>query len=185
MPRTGDAKPMTVEEYLKFEEEANLRHEFVDGFVFAMAGGTEEHNRIAGAIYARSRLAEAKTACRAYMEGVKLRVPNGSYYYPDVFLSCDESEFGESIKTNACFIVEVLSKSTADIDRGEKLNSYLKLSGLKAYVLVSQDKRFIEVYRLLQDGSWRYEAFESGSFELPCLNLTMTFDDVYEGVDVN
>lgn len=182
MPRASDAKRMTSQEYLAFEKSAEVKHEFVDGFVFAMAGGSEEHNRISGAIYARARLAETGTACRAYMEGVKLQVPSGNYYYPDVFLSCDESEFGESIKTNACFIVEVLSKSTADIDRGEKLSAYVKLSGLKAYILISQDKPFIEIYRPQDDGSWRYDMLEEGSLTLPCLNLTLSFESIYEGV---
>ena len=185
MPRAQDAKRMTVEEYLEFEAEAEVKHEFVDGFVFAMAGGTEAHNLISGAIYTRARLAAAGKPCRAYVESVKLKVPSGNYYYPDVFVSCNEDEFGRDIKTTACFIVEVLSDSTSDIDRGEKLHNYRKLKDLKAYVLVSQKSKLVEIYRALEDGSWRYETLEEGSFSLPCLDLELSLEEVYEDVDLS
>ena len=175
---------MTVEEYLSFEAEAEVKHEFVDGFVFAMAGGTEAHDLISGAVYARARLAAAGKPCRAYMESVKLRVPSGNYYYPDVFVSCNEAEFGRSTKTTACFVVEVLSESTSDIDRGEKLHNYRKVEGLKAYVLVSQKSKLVEIYRALEDGSWRYETLEEDSFRLPCLDLELSVEEVYEDVDL-
>ncbi|MEM6430280.1 MAG: Uma2 family endonuclease [Deinococcota bacterium] len=175
---------MTVEEYLEFENGAEFKHEFVDGFVFAMVGGTEAHNLISGAIYTRARLAAVGKPCRAYMESVKLSVPSGNYYYPDVFVSCDEDEFGKDIKTTACFIVEVLSDSTNDIDRGEKLHNYHRLEGLKAYILISQKSRLVEIYRALEDGTWRYETVEEGSFELPCLDLELSIAEVYEDVEL-
>ncbi|MEM7735428.1 MAG: Uma2 family endonuclease [Deinococcota bacterium] len=185
MPRASDAKRMTAPEYLEFEANAEIKHEFVNGFVFAMTGGTEAHNLIIGAIYTRARLAAAGKPCRAYMEGVKLSVPSGNYYYPDVFVSCNEDEFGKDIKTTACFVVEVLSNRTGDIDRGEKLHNYHRLEGLKAYVLVSQKSQLVEIYRALEDGTWRYETVEEGSFKLPCLDLELSLAEVYEDVELD
>lgn len=183
MPRASDAKRMSVEEYLTFEETAQIKHEFVDGFVFAMAGASEEHNLITGNIFALARAAVRTKACRAYVNDMKLKIED-NYYYPDVFVTCQADENGKDIKSQACLIVEVLSKSTSDIDRVEKLYQYRKLPSLKAYVMVSQDKRFVEIYRRQQDGSWRYETIEEGSFNLPCLDLTLKLDDVYEDVNL-
>lgn len=103
-------------------------------------------------------------------------------YYPDVFVTGDESERGNNVKSGACFIVEVLSESTSDIDRGEKLRNYRRISNLQAYILVAQRQRPVEVYRPLGDGSWRHDILEEGSVELPCLNLSLGFDEIYEDV---
>ena len=184
MPRASDAKRMTVEEYLKFEETAQIKHEFVDGFVFAMAGASEEHNLICINLASLLRAAVRGSSCSAYVSDMKLQVED-RFYYPDLLLSCDDEDKGKSIKAHPCLIIEVLSKSTSDIDRGEKLYQYRKLSSLKAYVLISQDKRFIEIYRSQQDGSWRYETLEEGTFTLPCLDLSLKLDDVYEDVSLS
>jgi Uma2 family endonuclease len=170
MPRNGEAKRMSVMEYLEFEAKAQTRHEFVDGFVFAMAGASEIHNLIAGNIFALVRAAARTKPCRAYVSDMKVQIED-VFYYPDVFLSCDERDLGENIKRHPCFIIEVLSESTADIDRGEKLINYRRLESLRAYVLISQQQKLIEVYRRLEDNSWRHDILEGGSFILPCLDL--------------
>lgn len=182
MPRATEHILMSAEEYLEFERQNQNKHEFVDGLVFAMAGGSEAHNLISGAVYIKARLAAATNTCRVYMEGVKLKVPSGNYYYPDVFIACNPNEFGQSVKTDACLVVEVLSKGTADIDRGEKLHSYRRLASLQAYILLSQDKVMAELYRRLADGSWRYEVIEEGHLLLPCLDLSIDILELYEGV---
>ena len=180
MPRAGDAQQMTAAEYLDFEREAQVKHEFVDGFVFAMAGAGNAHNLISGNVFAQVRLAARNSACRAYVSDMKLAVSDDTYYYPDVFVTCDDLD--ANIKQNACFVVEVLSDSTSDIDRGEKLRNYRKLPSLRAYVLVSQKEKIVEVYRRSEDGSWWHEFVEEGAFELPCLPLELSLKDVYEDV---
>lgn len=172
---------MTVTEYLEFETTAETKHEFVDGFVFAMAGASENHNLIAGNILSRLRPAARGTQCRVYIADMKLRVGN-VFYYPDVFISCDATDLGSHIKTQACVIIEILSDSTGDIDRGEKLIHYRKLSSLEAYILVSQQRQLIEVYRRMDDGSWRHDILEEGSFQLPCLDASLNIADIYEDV---
>ena len=175
---------MTVEEYLTFEAGAEVKHEFVDGFVFMVAGASNHHNLISVNLVSAVRPATRAKNCRAYASDMKLRVPTGDYYYPDVFVTCQEDDFDSNEKASACFVIEILSNSTADVDRGEKLHNYRRLGGLKAYVLVSQRSELVEIYRPLEDGSWRYETVEEGSFTLPCLDLELSLEEVYEDVDL-
>jgi Uma2 family endonuclease len=186
MPRVlAHPKQMTFEEYLEFERQAETRHEFVDGFVFAMAGANNAHNTIAGNIFVTAKLAANKAHCRAYVNDMNLHTPEpeGKGYYPDVFVTCNTDDYETDVKTTACFIIEVLSKSTEDIDRGEKWQNYRKINSLKAYILISQKQKYVEVYRLMADGTWRYEVLESeGTLELPCINTSVTIEEIYENV---
>ncbi len=175
---------MTFEEYLEFEKTSEVRHEFVDGFVFAMAGANNIHNLIAGSIFARVYLAATKAACRAYMNDMKLRTPSDKGYYPDVFVTCGKDDFDTNVKTTACFIVEVLSDSTQDVDRDEKWHNYRAMSSLKSYVLISQKKKRVEIYQKQNDDTWLYEVLEdTGTVTLPCINLELALGDIYENID--
>ncbi|MGL4611787.1 MAG: Uma2 family endonuclease [Trueperaceae bacterium] len=187
MPRVlANPNQMTFGEYLELEKRAETKHEFVDGFIFAMAGANNKHNLISGNLFASARVAARNTQCRAYTSDMKLRTPepNSHGYYPDVLVTCTPDDFNTDVKTTACLIVEVLSKSTEDIDRGEKLQNYRKLPTLQAYILVSQKKRYVEVYRRMNDNTWLYETLEdTGSLELPCLNHFISLDEIYEDID--
>jgi Uma2 family endonuclease len=183
MPRVAvNEQVLTFDQYLEIEAQAEIRHEFVDGLMFAMAGGTKVHNLIASNIHSRLRLASKKTSCRAYMENVKLRTLEGIGYYPDVILACDDDITDLVIRT-PCLLVEVLSESTAQVDHTEKWLSYQRIPSLNMYVMVAQDRRFLEVYTRQTDGSWRYETLEAaGTLKFVCVNASMTLDDVYEDV---
>lgn len=185
MPRIlASPQKMTFEEYLEFEKRADMRHEFVDGFVFAMAGATDTHNHITGSIFARAYLAALNTQCFVYKENMKLRTPDGTGYYPDVFAVCDPNDTDNTVKTRACFIVEVLSDSTQDLNRGEKWIRYQQIKELQSYILVFQQQKRLEIYKRQSDSSWRYEVMENeGVLELPCLNLAITLAEIYERVD--
>jgi Uma2 family endonuclease len=179
-----DATRLSFEEYLELEERSETRHEFVDGFMFAMTGGTDNHNQITINILTQARLKTRASSCRAYASDMKVRTPDGTGYYPDVFVTCDEPNDGSQAKYNPYFIVEVLSPSTEAFDRGEKQLRYRQISSLQAYVLVTQHRKLIEVYRRLPDGTWRYETLEeSGTLELPYINLPMTLEGIYEDVE--
>jgi Uma2 family endonuclease len=183
MPRVAvNEQVLTFDQYLEIEASAETRHEFVDGFMFAMAGSTKSHNLIASNIHSRLRAASKKTSCRAYMENVKLRTPDGIGYYPDVILTCDDDITDLVIRT-PCLILEVLSKSTSEVDHTEKWLNYQRIPSLNMYVMVAQDRRFLEVYTRQTDGSWRYETLEdAGTLKFACVNASMTLDDVYEDV---
>lgn len=183
MPRPAEAQRMSAEDYLRFEATADTKHEFVDGFVFAMAGAGDKHNIITLNIGALLRAAARGTACRAYVADMKLGVPGGIYYYPDALLTCDEADVGADIKRHPRLVAEVLSESTADIDRGEKLLNYRKLPSLRGYLLVSQTKALLELYHQ-DEGGWRHDIIEGGAFRLPCLGLEPTLADVYEDTGI-
>jgi Uma2 family endonuclease len=158
-------KRLTEREYLELEERSEIRHEFVDGEMVAMAGESQAHNDIAGAIYA-ALLPTARTKrCRIAIEGIRVRVPNGRVRYPDVFVACPPSG-DRFIEENPCFIIEVLSPSTAATDRITKLDEYTSLSSLERYVLVEQDRRFVIVYRRTLEG-WLYQTFQDGVLDIP------------------
>ncbi|PZA08427.1 MULTISPECIES: Uma2 family endonuclease [unclassified Meiothermus] len=183
MARQNPVRQATFEEYLEFEQHSQVRHEFVDGYLFAMAGGTDFHNRISGRLY-RLILDAAETAdCDLFINDMILQTPSGRGYYPDLFLTCEERSDGSRFKRFPCWIIEVLSESTEAIDRGEKLHSYKAIPSLNAYILVSQDQRLVEVYRRLEDGTWRYETLEGNDvLELPCLELKVGLEEIYRGV---
>jgi Uma2 family endonuclease len=186
MPRIlENAKQMTFEEYLEFEKTSEVRHEFVDGFVFAMAGANNAHNVISGNIFASIHSATRKAKCQAYMNDMKLRTPGDKGYYPDVLVVCEKDDLNTNVKTTACFIVETLSDSTQDIDRGEKWENYRKTQTLQSYILVSQKKKLIEVYKRQRDGSWLYSVLEHDNdlLPLPCINLELSLGEIYENVD--
>lgn len=175
--------PMTLEEYLAFERKAETRHEFVEGFVYAMSGATKRHNRIVGRIYSRFLAAERGTGCRAYVEAVMLHLGD-RVYYPDVMLSCGPTSDDPYVEESPTVLVEVLSESTWHIDRREKRSAYRAIPSLAAYLIVAQDERYVHRHWRDGDGTWRYEVLEGGGeIPLPALGITLTLDDVYEGVD--
>jgi Uma2 family endonuclease len=109
-----------------------------------------------------------------------LQTPDGPSYYPAVFVTCEETNDGSPYKRFPCFVAEVLSESTSDIDRGEKLHNYRKIPSLKAYILVSYNQQLVEVYRRLEDNTWRYETLEDEDvLEFPCLDLRMGLTEIY------
>lgn len=183
MPRQNPVRQATFEEFLEQEAKSQTRHEFVDGFMFAMAGGTDYHNRLVTRFIITIFNPAAEAGCEAFAENMLLRVGSAAYY-PDVFVTCEEPLEGASYKRTACLVVEVLSDTTEAIDRGEKLLAYQKLPGLQAYVLVSQLDRRLEVFRRMEDGGWRYEAIEDGAVRLPCVNVALSLDDLYRGIPV-
>ncbi len=177
--RTG----LTFEEYLEVEETSPVKHEFVDGQLFMMAGASERHNRISLNL-AALLLAESRgTPCRVFMADMKLSTPDGTGYYPDVLITCDDEDDEPYYKRKPCLIIEVLSGSTEAIDRGEKLHRYRAFESLQAYALVSQDVARVEVFRRDRDGSWRYEVAEVGErMNLPCVGLELAVDELYAGL---
>ncbi len=183
MPRVAEqTKIVTVTEYLEFEETATDKHEFVDGQIFAMAGASNAHNRIS--LRLAALLLEAETGhCRTFSSDMRLQIGE-IYYYPDVMVTCSEIDLGKNSQTRPCAIIEVLSSSTADIDRSEKWQNYQKLESLKTYVLLDQTQIRAEVYQRLDDETWQYKPLESGSkLKIPCLNLSIALEDIYRGVE--
>jgi Uma2 family endonuclease len=178
---------LSLEEYLAREVDAPIKHEFVDGQLYAMAGATEAHNLICGNLVFALQLATraAKKRCKIMQSDMKVLITSSPRvaYYPDIVVLCDETDTDPNFKTRPCVVIEVLSESTKRIDQTEKKSNYQRLESLKAYVLVHQDERFVELHRKLEDGTWQLEQYQAGdSLALPCPETTLTLEQIYEGV---
>jgi Uma2 family endonuclease len=184
MPRVLEHdKTVRVAEYLEFEETATNKHEFVGGQIFAMAGASKAHNRIALNLATRALNAADELNCEVYSSDVKVQIEK-IYYYPDLIVSCKKDK-DKYFARRPCAIIEVLSSGTADIDRGEKWQNYQKLKSLQTYILLDQTRISAEVFQRLPDGAWRYEKLEErNKLKIPCLNLELLLSDAYKGVEL-
>jgi Uma2 family endonuclease len=177
--------PLSVREYLALEKSATVRHEYVAGETYALAGASDRHNRISGNIFARLWGAARGGTCRIYMSDMKLRASENIFYYPDVMVVCGPPEPGNpDFQRDPCLVVEVLSPSTEQIDRREKLLAYENIPSVGAYLVVSQDIRRVERHFRDEDGLWRKaDLVDRGRFSVPCPPGTeLTLDEVYEGL---
>jgi Uma2 family endonuclease len=176
---------MSVDEYLRFEESSLLKHEYVAGEVYAMSGATLRHNCITLNVGTRLFAAAGDGPCRAFMSDVRLQAAGDVYYYPDVMVVCTPVAELDIIVREPCVVVEVTSPSTARIDRGEKLAAYRGMRSLRAYVIVDHRRRRVERHARDAAGEWlREEAVGEGRVLVPCLDVELTLDEVYRGVEL-
>ena len=161
---TAEKRFISSQEYLTIERASEIRHEYYNGEMFAMSGASLAHNTIAGNIFAVFREQFAARDCQAFIADMRVKVDRkGLYTYPDVVTACEPRFEDEELDTliNPRVIVEVLSKSTEDYDRGTKFEMYRRLPTLQDYVLVSQDKMHVEHFQRQPDGRWILEEFDS------------------------
>ncbi|HYC93324.1 MAG TPA: Uma2 family endonuclease [Thermoanaerobaculia bacterium] len=157
-------------EYLALESASNVRHEFLAGQIYAMAGGTPEHAALAAAIIGLLFPQLRGTGCRAYDADLRVRTPSGLATYPDITVICGPSERDPedpNAVTNPALVIEVLSRSTEEYDRGDKFEHYKSVASLRQILLVSSQERSIEVWtRGARDGWSRAIAREGDVAEL-------------------
>jgi Uma2 family endonuclease len=178
---------LSVEEYLTLEEMSEIRHEYVAGYIFAMAGATDAHNTIAMNVATILRPHLRRSVCRVYMVDMKVRAEAmDAFYYPDVMVTCEPFVAKSVFKSTPVLLVEVLSPGTELTDKREKLSAYFKLESLVEYVLISQDEKRVEIYRRGDRGVTQMLVLRAGDevrFEsLPNGALTLTMDDIFEDV---
>jgi Uma2 family endonuclease len=175
---------LSVAEYLEAETDSPVRHEYVDGQIFAMAGASDRHNRIAGTFYNRLDDHLGDGPCEPFISDMKVWVSESVFYYPDVVVACDGPGADEYYRKQPRLIVEVSSPSTERIDRSEKLVAYKQVKSLKEYVIVSQDRVRIEVFRRARGDRWNWEVLTELSEELrlESVGLTLTLAEVYRRV---
>lgn len=162
--------PMTVAEYLAMEAAGDVKHEYVDGVVHAMAGGTITHDRIANNIRAALVAHLGDGPCIPLGPDVRLRVSPTIYYYPDALVICDEALDPAAIEIiTPRLVVEVLSDGTEARDRGDKFADYQTLPTVEEYVLVGTRRRVVERYRRADGGRWTY--YRQGYDEMVTLEL--------------
>lgn len=151
---------ISPEDYLEGEKLSDIRHEYINGHVYAMAGESKTHNEIVGNLYMLLRQHLRGSDCRVFIENVKTHVQHlkdKKYFYPDVQVTCESEDNSEYYEDNPKLIIEVLSPSTERRDRSEKFSTYRKIPILLEYVLVAQDIQRVEVYR--RSTSWDLEVY--------------------------
>jgi Uma2 family endonuclease len=181
-----DVREMTYEAYLALERSAETKHEYVNGRVYAMAGGSPEHARLAQSVGAELRASLRGKPCAAFSSDLRVRIlATGRATYPDVTVVCGKLERAsddDDAVTNPQIIVEVLSDSTEGEDRGEKWAHYQRLPSLREYVLVSQRSHRIEVFSRdeAQPDLWHYRDHGKGAqVGLPSLGVSVDVDAIY------
>jgi Uma2 family endonuclease len=174
---------MSVEEYITFEEKSEVRHEFINGQLYEMAGTTDIHNDLCFAITAIMKRLIRSTTNRAYMENVKVRIKNDKdYTYPDIFVTDERDADSRLIKRYPSVIIEVLSDGTRVYDKTDKFIRYQKIESLKHYLTVEPEKTLVECYTKQADGSWEVETFTHVSDVIPltALNIQLPLSEIYE-----
>jgi len=181
----GHSVHYTFAEYIAHEESTNAKHEYVDGQIYAMAGGSPEHSALIASVATQLANQVRGGRCRVHSSDLRIRViATGLATYPDVTVVCGPWERDpENARTvvNPVVVVEVLSPSTQAYDRGEKLEQYMLLPSLRAAVLVAQDRRELEVWSREDAGAWARVLVISGqSAKLPAIGCTLDVDALYE-----
>ncbi|HSD27016.1 MAG TPA: Uma2 family endonuclease [Vicinamibacteria bacterium] len=176
----------TLADYLAFEEASTTKHEFLNGEIYGMAGGTPEHAALSVAV-SSALLAQLRGGpCRVYSSDLRVRVlATGLATYPDVTVVCGDLERDpESATTvaNPRVVVEVLSDATESYDRGQKLDHYRRIPSLAAVVLVSHRAQAIEVWERTREGAWRRGEYGPGqAAAIEALPARLVVDEVYQG----
>ena len=176
---------MTLSEFIAWEEFQEFKHEFSDGTVSLFPGGTKRHAALAGEIYAFLLAELRNTPCRAFIMDV-LTTTENSARYPDVVVTCDErdtSDMSGRTLEHPKLLVEVLSESTAHVDRGQKLREYTTIDTLEEYFIIDSDRRWAAAYR--RANGWAMSSpVSDGSFELASLGVILDLDTLFERAGV-
>ena len=176
---------LSMEDYLAFEERSEIKHEYINGEIYAMAGTSARHNRITLNLASRIIGHLRGSPCEVFVADVKLHLKELGveiFYYPDLMVCCDPNDRDPYYRTRPCLIVEVLSSGTARVDQREKLFAYARLDSLQAYLLLEQE-RIGATLHWREDGDWRWAEFSDPHAELtlPCAGLTVHLAELYEG----
>jgi len=193
MATTPHARPIhhhTYEAYLEHESGSNVKHEFLDGEIYAMAGGSRQHAALAVAVSAALYQQLRGKPCVVHSSDLKVRVTaTGLATYPDVTVICgppEEDRLSRHVVLNPTFVVEVTSPSTEEWDRGEKLDHYKQIPGLQGCLLVSHREASLEVVHRERDGSWLSRVAGPGeTLSVPSLGCVLSVDDLYRDLDLS
>ncbi len=185
MVARGHSVSYTFADYLAHEETTNAKHEYLDGQIYAMAGGSPEHSALTVSIATQLANQLRGGTCRVHSSDLRIRVlETGLATYPDITVVCGVWERDpENTRTiiNPIVIVEVLSPSTQAYDRGEKLEHYMRIPSLQSIVLAAHERRELEVWTRRPDAPWARALFVSNqTAELPAIGCRLDVDAIYE-----
>ena len=182
-------QPISVDDYLAGELVSQVKHEYCAGFVYAMAGGRNVHNRIAMNVAAALLPRLRGRPCFPYNSDTKIRIrfpTHTRFYYPDLSVICHSNPPDESFQDSPVVIVEVLSKSTRRVDEAEKKDAYLSIPSLSVYLLVEQEFAAVTAYRRNDEGFDRevHEGLDT-ILPLPEIDAELPLRELYEGVTLS
>jgi Uma2 family endonuclease len=172
-------KYFSVSEFLEWENQQDTRHELLEGEIVAMTGGTVAHASLILQLGAALLNHLRGTPCRVFTSDLKVQAAK-NIFYPDVVVSCESQDNNGVLCNNPKLIIEVLSNSTTNKDRHKKRLAYQQIDSLEEYVLVSQEAKYIEIYRRA-DG-WRVSIHTDGVVELRSVEFSLSIDELYAGI---
>lgn len=181
-------KTYTIAEYLEIETQGEFRHEFINGEMIAMAGGTTNHNEIITNLCLLLKPSLRQQNGKVYTENVRLWIPEYNIFtYPDVMVMAGEPIYcgdNKTTVTNPIALIEVLSNSTKDYDLGRKFEYYRSLESLEEYVLIEPEKTLIMIYRRDNQKKWLLDILDTFTdiLRLESVTVEMPLSDIYEGV---
>lgn len=177
---------ISIEDYLEGEKISTVRHEYVDGEVFAMAGASDNHARIVGNVYTELNVHLRNSKCEPFSNDIKVCATKNVYYYPDILVLCEENDEDSYFRNNPILIIEITSPSTEKIDRREKLFVYQQISSVQEYVIIDQHRINIEIHRRQPDGRWITYYFNENEsedeIEFKSVELTLPIAEIYRRV---
>jgi Uma2 family endonuclease len=182
---SAERQRLSVDEYLEFEANSEHRHEYIDGAVYAMSGVSENHELIAGNLFAAIHGHLRGSPCKPYKSDFKLRLrieQRDLFYYPDVMVACGREGVASHYLYYPKLIVEVLSPSTESIDRREKFLNYKQIATVEEYVLASQDTAQITIYRRAEKWEPRVHTDSDSFATVQSIGLSLALGQIYEGV---
>ncbi len=176
---------ISIEEYLAFERGSQEKHEYYKGEVFAMSGAGHRHNILFSHLFGELVLKLKGKACFPYGSDMRLHIPQNTLFtYPDISIYCGEmDDLQEDNAINPTVLIEILSPSTRNYDRGGKFILYRAIPTLKEYILVDTDAVFVEAFRINQSGHWELEEYKSPDqlLAIPSLSITVALKEIYQG----
>ena len=176
---------ISVEDYLSGEQLSDVKHEYIAGKVYAVAGASWWHNRVSGRLFSKLEFHLDGKPCMPFTGDMKvrMRIKNQDlFYYPDIVVTCDPRDVGGYFLSFPKLIIEVLSESTERLDRTEKMNHYLTLPSLEEYLLVAQDKPEVTIFR--RRTGWEPELYQGveALVNLETVGYQLTLAALYQGV---
>lgn len=188
MIATPDKQYMTPEEYLEWEAQQEVRHEYLNGEVYAMTGSTLPHNTIAINLTTLLKQPVRSRGCRVFMADAKVQISvvGNLYFYPDIAVTCHpEDKQSTKYLKHPCLIVEVLSPGTEAYDRGEKFAQYRRLESLQEYGLINSEKPSVEIFRLNERHKWELTPYTAGEIiQFSSIEFECPIELLYEDVEL-
>ena len=178
---------LTVEEYLRFEKESPEKHEYFKGEIFGMAGASERHNVIFSNLFGELAFRLKGKPCKPYGSDLRIHIPENTLFtYPDISIICGDIVLSRMDADTAILptvLIEILSPSTKDYDRGGKFRLYRDIPSLKEYILIDSESISIEIFRINGQGNWELEEHRSieNTLAIRTLEISFPLKEIYDG----